>query len=187
MNKYLYTILALVMVNLHAQELSSTPIKAVTHEFGSELNAYEEKASKVFLKVPQTHMSELLCPYAGLTLFGINAGVAYRNKNSTMEIDVRYNSGLFFTSGSISISRIIMLRERNKMDPMGYVGLGSGIGVCESIFRIRDQSRVLFIPRVFYGVESVYGFCDFGVCVPTLILETYIGLPHPDLRWGFRF
>ena len=183
MKKYLYTLLALLMVNLNAEVLSGVPIRALSDEFNTD----REKVSRMLLKKHEPYMDAFFCPYVGLALVGTNAGVAYRNENSTMEIDVRYNVTFFFTSGTISVSRIIMLGDRNKRDPMGYIGLGSGIGLYDSAFMRGDEFRVLFTPRIFYGVEHLGGFTDFGVSLMIDPIQRLVAAPLPDLRWGIRF
>lgn len=105
MKKTLYILLALVMVNLNAEVLSSTPIKAAPHEFGSGLNAYNEKVARALLRKPSPHLDSYY-PYAGLGLLGI---------------------------------------------------------------------------------ETDYGFCDFGIDLMINPQSEPVAFPIPDLRWGFRF
>jgi len=187
MKKYLYTLLALLMVKLHAQELSSTPIRSLPDEFSSPLNVDEEKVFKMLLRKDKPHMDEFLCPYIGTVIFNQNLGVAYRNKTSTMEMDLRFSSMLVFSRATFTVSKMVMFGDKDK-GHRWYMGFGSGIGVYFTPTQVIKANKGFAIfPRFFFGVEKSYGFKDFSIDLMMNPLTGPVALPIPDLRWGFRF
>jgi len=183
MKKYLYTLLALVMVNVNAKELSSIPSKAVPHVFSSRSNVYEKDIARAIIRKSLLHQDSYY-PYAGFGLLGIEAGVAYRNFYSKFDVDLRFNTFLFLHSSRVCFSKLVMFGNKEKKEPRKYLGLGSGIGLLVGPGAHGVNIYPFLFPRIFYGVETSYGFWDFGVDV--VIQEDFL-FPFPDLRWGFRF
>jgi hypothetical protein len=184
MKKYLYTLLALLMVNLHAEELSSIPTGPLSDEFGVPLNSDGEKVARALLRKPSLNMDSYF-PYVGFGLLGLEGGVAYRNFDYKIELDVRVNNYILVSVGKISFSKLVMFGSKQKKEPRKYLGIGSGVGLGAFFAGNGYKYMGLFFPRIFYGVETSYGFCDFGVDLMTSSLDW--PLPIPDLRWGFRF
>ncbi len=172
------------MVNLHAEELSSIPIRSLPDEFSLRLNADEEKVARALLRKPSPNMDSYF-PYVGFGLFGPEGGVAYRNFDYKIELDVRVNTFILVSVGKISFSKLVMFGNKQKKEPRKYLGIGSGVGLYAYPTANNYEYMGLFFPRIFYGVETSYGFCDFGVDLMTSSLDW--PLPIPDLRWGFQF